>query len=522
MRVELGTVDLLVFGAYLVAVGLLAARASRNRNDTRREYFLGGEKLPWWMVGGSIVAANISSHHFIGVMGVAYQHGFVAMTIEWGAILVGFNALLWIFLPYYLRNGFYTMPEFLQRRYGGAARGLFAVLILVTYVFVEIAAVLYFGALALHELLGLSVHLCVPVIALITGIYTVTGGLRAVVWTEMLQLVVLLVGGLSLAVAVLHAGGGWAAFFATSKDWDMIRPASDPDFPWTMYLGGLLCISIFYCAANQFIVQRVLGAKDEWHARMGVVFTDYLKFLLPLIIVVPGIIGPKLFPGLERPDMIFPTLVANLLPQGLVGLVLAGLVAAVMSHVSGALNSSTTILTVDFYQVWRPRATEAEAVRFGRRSGIVLAILGVVAAEILTSHSDRPVFIYLLSAYGYVTPGMATMFLVGIFWRRATQAGAVTAGVLTIVLSVGLELLFPSLPFFNRTGIVFWACMVACVGVSLVTRPKSEEALRGLIWTRESLQLPENQRRQARGWRSPALWWAIITVVVLYFYVRYA
>lgn len=522
MRVHLSTLDLLVFAAYFVGVGLLAGYASRGKNRTRREYFLGGEKLPWWMVGGSIVAANISSHHFIGVMGIAYKHGFVAMTIEWGAILIGFNALLWIFLPYYLRNGFYTMPEFLQRRYGRAARGLFAVLILLTYVLVEIAAVLYFGALALNELLGLSVHVCIPLIALITGIYTVAGGLRAVVWTEMLQLGVLLVGGLALAAAVLHAGGGWTAFFATSSEWKMIRPADDPDFPWTMYLGGMLCISIFYCAANQFMVQRVLAAKDEWHARMGVVFASYLKFLLPLIIVVPGIIGPRLFPGLEKPDMIFPTLVANLLPPGMVGLVLAGLVAAVMSHISGALNSSTTILTVDFYQVWRPAATEGEAVSFGRRSGIVLAVIGVIAAEILSGHSERPVFIYLLSAYGYVTPGMATMFLVGIFWRRATQAGAVTAGVLTIVLSVALELAFPQLPFFNRTGIVFWACVVACMGVSLVTRPSAPSALEGLIWTRESLHLPVAERLRARGWRSPALWWAMITVVVLYFYIRYA
>ncbi len=302
----------------------------------------------------------------------------------------------------------------------------------------------------------------------------------------------------------------------------MIRPASDPDFPWTMYLGGMVCISIFYCAANQFIVQRVLAAKDEWHARMGVVFTNYLKFLLPLIIVVPGMIGPSLFPNLERPDMIFPTLVSHLLPSGLIGLVLAGLVAAVMSHVSGALNSSTTILTVDFYQVWRPKATEAEAVRFGRRSGVILAILGVVAAEILAAHSDKPVFIYLLSAYGYVTPGMAVMFLAGIFWRRATQAGAVTAGILTLGLTVCLELIFPQLPFFNRTGIVFWLCLVACVVVSLFTRPTPQAALQGLIWTRDSLQLPADQRKQSRGWRSPALWWAIITLVVLSFYIRYA
>jgi solute:Na+ symporter, SSS family len=496
--------------------------ASRARNETRRDYFLGGDKLPWWMVGGSIVAANLSSHHFIGLMGVAYDRGFASITIIWGAILIGANALLWIFLPFYLRNGFYTTPEFLQRRFGAGARMLFAVLILITYIFVEIAAVIYMGALALHGLLGISIHASIPVIAVVTGIYTVAGGLRAVVWTEMVQLTVLIAGGIALAFAAVNAGGGWSAFLATSGSWDAIRPASDPDFPWTMVLGGLLCVSIFYWAANQFMVQRVLAAKNEWHGRMGVVLTDYLYLLLPFIIIVPGMIGAQLFPGLEKPDMIFPTLVAKLLPPGVVGLVLAGLVAAVMSHLSGAVNSAMTILTIDFFQVLRPKATEVAAVRFGRWSGVGLFLLGIVMAEILTRHSGKPIFIFLLNAYGYVTPGMAAMFLVGIFWRRATQAGAITAGVLTLVLSVGFELIFPTMPFFNRTGIVFWICVAACIGVSLFTRAPKPEQLKGLIWDREGLRLPEAQRAQSRGWRSPALWWAIPTAIVTYFYIRYA
>jgi solute:Na+ symporter, SSS family len=365
------------------------------------------------------------------------------------------------------------------------------------------------------------VHECVLIIAFATTIYTVAGGLRAVVWTEMLQLVVLVGGGIVLTMATLRAAGGWSAFIATSKDWDILLPANDPDYPWTMLLGGSICISVFYCAANQFIVQRVLAAKSEWDARMGVVFTQYLKFLLPLLIVVPGLLGPRLFPHLEKPDLIFPTLVANLLPSGLVGLVLAGLVAAVMSHVSGALNSSTTILTVDFYQVFRPKASEREAVRFGRWACAILAVIGTVAAEVLTAHSNKPVFLYLLSAYGMVTPGMATMFLVGIFWRRATQAGAVAAGLLTIVLSVGLKIAWPAMPFFNRTGIVFWVCIVACVLVSLATKAPAAESLQGLIWSRASMRLPADAPRM-RQWQRPVLWWAAITAIVLFFYVRFA
>ena len=522
MNLPIAGCDIGVFVLYLVAVLALGTWAARRGTQTKRDYFLSGDKLPWWMIGGSIVASNISSHHLVGVMGTAYHRGFVAMVVEWGAILIGFNALLWIFLPFYLRNGFYTMPEFLEKRFGTAARVAYASLVLLTYVFVEVSAVLYLGGLALHSLLDIDIMLSVVVLAVATGAYTIAGGLRAVIWTEMLQLGVLLTGGLALAFATIRKVGGLSAVLATSKDWHMIMPADDPDFPWTMYLGGVLCISVFYCAANQFIVQRTLAAKNEWHARMGVVFADYLKFLMPLIIIVPGMMAPKLYPNLERADLVFPTLVKDLLAPGVVGLVMAALIAAVMSHVSGAVNSCTTIATIDFYLPFiNRRATEAQAVRFGRITGAVIVLLGIFWARVLIGHGDRPIFLYLLNAYGYFTPGIATMFLLGILWKRTTHSGALAAGFLTIPLTLVLEWYIPTMPFLNRTGIVFWACMALCVVVSLVTRPKPEAELVGLIWNRDSLSLPSDQRAQYRGLRSPFLWWAIVTALVLFFYVRF-
>jgi SSS family solute:Na+ symporter len=306
-----------------------------------------------------------------------------------------------------------------------------------------------------------------------------------------------------------------------------------------MYLGGVLCISVFYCAANQFIVQRTLAAKNEWHARMGVVFADYLKFLMPLVIVVPGLVAPRLYPNLERPDLVFPTLVQNLLDPGVVGLVMAALIAAVMSHVSGAVNSCTTIATIDFYLPFiNPRASERQAVRFGRATGVAIVLLGILWARVLIGHGDRPVFLYLLGAYGYFTPGIATMFLLGILWKRTTHAGALAAGLLTIPLSVALQFALPPAmerwfpdawaaagryltPQFNRAGIVFWTCMAVCAVVSVLTRPKPEAELTGLIWNRESLSLPPEERAMCRGLRSPLLWWAIVTAMVLFFYLRY-
>jgi len=519
---DLTELDIGVFAAYALVILGLGAYAARKGSGTKRDYFLAGDKLPWWMIGGSIVASNISSHHLVGVMGTAYHRGFVSIVIEWGAILLGFNALLWIFLPFYLRNGFYTMPEFLEKRFGTAARTTYAALVLLTYVFVEVSAVLYLGGVALHSVVGTDIFWSIMVLALATGAYTIAGGLRAVIWTEMLQLIVLLAGGIALAFATIKKVGGWSAVIATSGDWHMLMPADDPDFPWTMYLGGVICISVFYCAANQFIVQRTLAAKSEWHARMGVVFADYLKFLIPLVIIVPGLVAPQLYPGLASPDLVFPTLVKGLLSPGLVGLVMAALIAAVMSHVSGAVNSCTTIATIDFYLPFlRKDASEAQAVRFGRWAGVVVILLGIGCATLLISHKDKPVFLYLLDAYGYFTPGIATMFLLGILWKRTTHAGALVAGVLTIPLSAGLQWWCPTMPFFNRTGIVFWICMAACAAISLMTRPKPEAELVGLIWNKESLLLPESERKQYGGLRSPLLWWAIVTVAVLAFYVRF-
>jgi SSS family solute:Na+ symporter len=364
---------------------------------------------------------------------------------------------------------------------------------------------------------------CILIIAVFTGVYTIVGGLRAVVWTEILQICVLLLGMVALSVATIKAAGGISALMETSKDWKIFLPATDKDFPWTQYLGGTLCISIFYFATNQFIVQRTLAAKNEWHARMGVIFAQYLKFLTPFLIIAPALVAVKLFPNLEKPDLLFVNLVEHLLPSGLIGLLMAALMSGVMSHLSGAINSGTTIMTIDIYLPYiNKNATDSESVRFGRIAGIVIILLGIVSTVLLINYSDKPVFLYLMNAYGLFTPGIAAMFLLGILWKRTTQAGALAAGILTIPMSIVFEILYPDMPFLNRTGIVFWSCMALCVIVSLLTKPKPAAELEGLVWSRESLLLPQEQRGQQKGLRNPFIWWAIITAAVLFFYIKYA
>lgn len=522
MSLSLAPIDIAVFALYILAMLVIVARASGVAKRTKRDYFLAGDKLPWWMIGGSIVASNISSHQLVGLMGAAYARGFVNVANDWAAILIGINALLWIFLPFYLRNGFYTMPEFLQRRFGAGARVTYSVLILFTYVFVEISGVLFLGGLALNSLLGIPILRSVIVLGTLTGGYTIMGGLRAVIWTEMMQLVVLLGGAAALAGVTFHAAGGWSALAESSADWHLLLDASDPDYPWTMYFGSVLCVSTFYWAGNQFIVQRVLATRSEWDARMGIVFADYLKFLMPLLIVAPGLLATRIYPNLERPDLVFPILVQSLLPNGLIGLVMAGLIAAVMSHISGAINSCATIATVDLYLPYiRPNASEQEAVRCGRFTGVIVALLGMAWADLMIAHSERPIFLYLMDAYGYFAPGIATMFLLGIFWKRATSVGAVTAGALSIPLSIALQMGWQGISFANRTGIIFWVCMGLCIVVSLLTTSKPDRELVGLIWTKESLRLPPGEREASRGLRNPVFWWVIITVIVLLFYLRF-
>ncbi|MGX5689482.1 SLC5 family protein [Arcticibacter tournemirensis] len=520
MKLEL--LDIAIFTIYIVGIVALGLYASRKSSESKRDYFLAGDKLPWWMIGGSIIAANISSHHLVGAMGAAYSRGFVAITLEWGAILIGFNALLWVFLPFYIRNGFYTVPEYLEKRYGTSTRVLYAVLILFTYIFVEIGAVLYLGGLTLHALFDIPIFYSIIGMALLTGLYTILGGLKAVIWTEMVQLSILVLGGAILTYATIHRAGGFDAVVESSKNWKMFYPASDPDFPWTMYLGGLLCISVFYCATNQFIVQRVLAAKNEWHGRMGVIFGDYLKFFVPLIITIPALVAPAFLPSLEQPDLLFSTLVKTLLPSGLIGLVMAGLISAIMSHISGAINSCTTILTVDVYtQYINKDASDKQAIIFGKRAGVVIILFGICSAVLLLSYSDKPVFLYLMNLYGLFTPGIATMFLMGVFWKRTRSQGAFAAGLLTIPLSLFMEFVFPEMPFFNRTGIVFWTCMLVCALVSWTCKPKEGLQLDGLVLDYGKRGGLLSYDQSYKGFKNPTLWWSIITLAVLCFYIRY-
>ncbi len=518
-----------LFGLYLALNVFLGLAVARNRTGSARDYFLAGEGLPWYAVGGSIIAANISTEHFIGMVGIAYSVGFVVAQWEWGNVIT-FSALIWIFLPFYIRGGLYTMPEFLERRYNAHCRTFFAVCCLVLWVVAQMAVVMLAGAKAMRGMFDLDEILTIIVLALLVGSYTIYGGLRSVAWTDFLQFLVMMAGGLMVAIIGLAQVGGLPALMrAAPEKFKIAYPITDPDYPWLGVWTLFFSIGIWYNCTNQFIVQRCLGARSEWDARMGVVFAGFMKILLPLLVVIPGIVAFRLYPGLADKDLAFPTLVRTLLPAGLSGVVMAALASGILSHVSSVLNSCSTVFTMDLYlPFFGKNRKDPHLVRVGRWSAFFILLMAALLAAWFT-RQKLGVFDVIQNVGAWVAAPIASLFLVGVMWGRATAAAA------TFVLWFGFPFtafveyfLFKQVPFLrpfdnwlNRTFLVWLTCMAAMVLVSLLTPPPAPEKLRGILWSPRMAALPDGERERNRGIRSLFFWWAIFAglMVALYAYM---
>lgn len=520
------TADIILFGIYLLVNLGLGIWVARRRMVGTRDYFLAGEGLPWYAVGGSIIAANISTEHFIGMIGVAYAVGFVVAQWEWGNWFT-FSALIWIFLPYYLRGGLYTMPEFLERRYNPACRYIYAVCSLVLWIIAQMAVVMLAGAKAMKGMFGLDETTTILGLAVLAGSYTIYGGLRSVAWTDFLQFVVMMLGGLVVTVIGLHRAGGLGDLMHEFPEkFRIIYPITDKDYPWFGVWSLFLSIGIWYNCTNQFIVQRCLGARSEWDARMGVVFAGFMKILLPLLVVVPGIVAFKLFPGLPDKDQAFPTLVRELVPVGLSGVVMAGLASGLLSHISSVLNSCSTVFTMDLYRPFLGRdRSDQHMVWVGRLSAAVILAVSVALA-ILFTRRHLGVFDVIQNVGAWVAAPIAAVFLLGVLWRRTTSAAATIVLVLAFPYTWLLEsVLFKRVPWLmpfdnwlNRTFLVWATCMLSLVVLSFVTRPPDPERIQGIIWSWRVAALPASERERNRGVRNLFLWWAIFIVLMASLY----
>ena len=476
-------IDFILFALYLVLNIALGLWVARRRTGGTRDYFLAGDGLPWYTVGGSIIAANISTEHFIGMIGVAYAVGFVVAQWEWGNWFT-FSALIWIFLPYYIRGGLYTMPEFLERRYNATCRYLFAVCSLVLWIVAQMAVVMLAGGKAMNGMFGWNETVTIIGLSVLAGSYTIYGGLVSVAWTDFLQFVVMMLGGLIVTVVGLHQVGGLHNLMLEAPEkFKIIYPITDKEYPWFGVWSLFLSIGIWYNCTNQFIVQRCLGARSEWDARMGVVFAGFMKIVLPLLVVIPGIVAFKLYPNLQDKDQAFPTLVRELVPMGLSGIVMAGLASGMLSHISSVLNSCSTIFTMDLYKPVLGRGkSEQHLVRVGRISAFTILVIATLLA-IWFSHQKLGVFDVIQDIGAWVAAPIAAVFLLGVLWKRTTAWAATFVLVFAFPYTAFVEYylfkrvdwLMPFDNWLNRTFLVWASSMVLLVVLSLVTKPPPRE-----------------------------------------------
>lgn len=478
-----------------MAFGLFIARREK---PTSRDYFLAGGKLPWYVIGASLTASNISAEHFVGMIGSAYAVGLVVANLEWGNWLT-YTLLVWVFLPYYMRSGLFTMPEFLERRYNRTCRYIYAVVTLVTYITAFMAAILYAGSLVLEALFGLPLVWGILLIAVTTSVYTIYGGLLSVAWTDFVQFIVLFAGGLIVTLLGLDAVGGLGVLLAgLPEKFFMYLPANHPEFPFLGIVGTVLSSSMWYVCTNQFMVQRCLGARSEWDARMGGVAAGWMKLVLPFVICLPGIIAFKLLGPGQDPNHVFALLVSRLVPAGLSGLIMAGLASAVMSTISSALNSASTVATLDLiHPLWNKSADERELVRTGRLVSVVI-MLGAVGFGLYFAAQRGQVFLIVQNIYAYFAAPVAALFLLGIFWKRATPAAATVTLITGFALNeivdrllFKLQVFAPYDSFFNRAAIVFFLSLAILFLTSLVTRPAAREVVEEICWRPSDLGIRE-------------------------------
>jgi SSS family solute:Na+ symporter len=451
-----------------------------------QDYFLASRALPWWAIGTSLIAANISAEQIIGMSGSGYVIGLGIASYEWMAaltlIIVGKY-----FLPIFLKNGIYTMPEFLERRFSSKVRTVMAIFWLGVYVFVNLTAILWLGATAVHTVSGINVQIALIALGVFAGAYALYGGLKAVARTDIVQVSLLVFGGLIICYIALNKISGNAGMVAGFHEltvrfpekFKMILPPSNPNYKnlpgLSVLLGGMWVMNVSYWGFNQYIIQRALGAKDIREAQKGIVLAAFLKLLMPVIIVLPGIAAAALAPNLARPDEAYPHLMA-MLPTGILGLVFAALIAAIVASMGSKINSIATIFTMDVYRPLRPQTSQQRLVLIGRITAVVALIVAILSAKPLLGSFDQA-FQYIQEFTGFFTPGICVIFLLGMFWERCTATGALVAAIASAVLSFALKFLWPSLPFMDRVGLVFLACFGVAVVLSLL-QTRRDPALR--------------------------------------------
>lgn len=509
MTSVLETLDWIVLGIYFLALIAVAVWVVLQKNKNTEDYFLAGRNVGWFVIGASIFASNIGSEHVVGLAGTGFESGTPMAHYElhaWIVLLLG-----WLFLPFYIRSGAFTMPEFLEKRFDSRSRWFLSVFSLLAYVLTKVSVTIYAGGIVVSELLGIPFWYGAIGVVVFTGIYTVVGGMKAVIYTETLQTIVLILGSLAITYLGLQQVGGWNELQdtvrAVSPDhFNMWRPMSDPDFPWTGLLIGGTIVGIWYWCTDQYIVQRTLAAHNIKIGRRGAIFGAYLKLLPILIFLIPGIIAfalsiqnPEVF-AIEKADRAFPMLVKTLLPVGLKGLVAGGLMAALMSSLASVFNSCSTIFTIDIYKKLKPNKSERELLTTGKIATAIIVVLGILWIPIMERIGGGVMYQYLQNVQSYIAPPVTAVFLLGIIWKRVNAQAAIStliAGLVLLVLRLSSEIYyqadisagavhdnlmygFATINFAHMAIFMFLFSVALCISVSLATSPPDYKRISGL------------------------------------------
>ncbi len=521
------TLDWVVIFVYFSIIGLIAIWVITRKQKTTADYFLAGRNLGWFVVGASIFASNIGSEHVVGLAG-AGAGGKIPMLIyelhAWIVITLG-----WVFLPFYLRSGVFTMPEFLEKRFNASTRWFLSIFSLIAYVLTKVSVTVYAGGIVISSILHIDFWFGALLTVVLTGVYTILGGMRAVVYTEALQTVVLVLGAATLTIVGLDAVGGWSGMRAALEPGylNMWRPPSDPDFPWPSLVITSTIVGTWYWCTDQYIVQRALAARNIQQGRKGTIFGGFLKLLPVFLFLVPGVVALALKNRGElhwdSPDQAFAALLMDKTPAGLRGLVAAGLLAALMSSLASVFNSCSTLFTVDIYKKLRPEASEKKLVNVGRIATTIVVVLGIAWIPIMANISGV-LYEYLQSVQAYIAPPITAVFLLGIFYRRINSQGAMATlmiGLFVAFVRLVLELskhhietdsvfyFIGNVNFLTFAAWFFLFSVVLCIGVSLLTPPPSERQITGLTFG----TLTEKQKTENRN--SYNMWDIVFSLLVI-------
>ena len=509
MNTNFETLDYFVFAMYaiiILSVGLWVSRSKKGKTKSTEDYFLASKSLPWWAIGASLIAANISAEQFIGMSGSGFAGGLAIATYEWMAALT-LIVVGKFFLPIFIKKKIYTIPEFVEQRYSSQLKTILAVFWIALYVFVNLASVLYLGGLALQTILGVNLISAVIGLALFAVAYSLYGGLSAVAWTDIIQVVVLILGGFIttyLALDTVSGGQGFikglnSIYAAVPERFDMILEKNNPEYmnlPGIgVLIGGMWIANLYYWGFNQYIIQRTLAAKSLEESQKGILFAAGLKMIIPLIVVIPGIAayviindpllmeklgesGMTNLPSLAQADKAYPWLM-QFLPTGLKGIAVAALAAAIVSSLASMLNSTATIFTMDIYkQLINKNASESKTVNVGRLSALVALVIATIMAPLLGGIDQA--FQFIQEYTGIVSPGILSVFILGLFWKKTSNKGAVFGALASIPIAlffkVGpkgwlanspIEGFFPTLPFLDQMGLTAILSMIVIAIVSI-------------------------------------------------------